>query len=59
MNNENYIGDKPTLDNYWRAILLLGRNTASYKFSLAKTLLNLSKESSIKVEDIAILALNI
>lgn len=61
MNNENYIGDKPTLDNYWRAILLLGRNTASYKFSLAKTLLNLSKkESSIKVEDIAIpFALNI
>lgn len=28
----------PTLENYWRAIILFGRNTASYKFALAKAL---------------------
>jgi len=29
----------PTLDNYWRSIVLFGRNVASYKFALAKALL--------------------
>lgn len=29
---------EPTLDNYWRAIILFGRNVASYKFALAKSL---------------------
>lgn len=28
----------PSLDNYWRAIILFGRNSASYKFALAKSL---------------------
>jgi hypothetical protein len=31
----------PTLENYWRAIILFGRNTASYKFALAKALYDL------------------
>lgn len=35
----------PTLDNYWRAIILFGRNVASYKFALAKSLLELNKSS--------------
>jgi hypothetical protein len=30
---------RPSLDNYWRAIILFGRNVASYKFALGKTLL--------------------
>jgi hypothetical protein len=30
---------QPTLENYWRAIILFGRNVASYKFALAKSLL--------------------
>jgi hypothetical protein len=30
---------QPTLDNCWRAIILFGRNVASYKFALGKTLL--------------------
>src|SRR4030095_3016186 len=30
---------RPTLDNYWRAIILFGRNVASYKFALGKSLL--------------------
>lgn len=29
----------PTLDNYWRAVILFGRNVASYKFALGKSLL--------------------
>ncbi|BBA35370.1 uncharacterized protein sS8_3432 [Methylocaldum marinum] len=31
----------PSLENYWRAIVLFGRNTASYKFALAKSLYDL------------------
>lgn len=31
----------PSLENYWRAIILFGRNVASYKFALAKTLYDL------------------
>jgi hypothetical protein len=26
----------PSLDNYWRAVILFGRNVASYKFALGK-----------------------
>ena len=29
----------PTIDNYWRSIILFGRNVASYKFALGKSLL--------------------
>jgi hypothetical protein len=48
----------PTLDNYWRAIILFGRNTASYKFALSKTILHLTKrnlkKNEIKIEDLAL-----
>jgi hypothetical protein len=30
----------PSLDNYWRSIILFGRNVASYKFALGRTLLD-------------------
>src|SRR4051794_35516347 len=33
----------PTLDNYWRAIILFGRNVASYKFALGKSLLEMAQ----------------
>ncbi len=29
----------PALDDYWRAVILFGRNVASYKFALGKSLL--------------------
>ena len=29
---------EPTVENYWRAIILFGRNAASYKFALAKAM---------------------
>jgi hypothetical protein len=43
------------LEDYWRAIVLLGRNSASYKFALARTLLDLKPESGqlVTMEDIA------
>lgn len=37
-----FIQSSPTLDSFWRAIILFGKNTASYKFALAKSLIDLS-----------------
>jgi hypothetical protein len=34
----------PSLDNYWRAIILFGRNVASYKFALGKCLLEATRD---------------
>jgi hypothetical protein len=47
---------EPTLENYWRSVILFGRNSASYKFALAKSLYDLkdSKESFIKLDNLAI-----
>ena len=44
-----------TLENYWRAVILFGQNVASYKFALAKTLIELSTHDndSIKLEALA------
>ena len=46
---------EPTLVNYWRAIILFGRNVASYKFSLAKSLYDLNAVSNdlVKIEQLA------
>jgi hypothetical protein len=46
---------EPTLDNYWRAIILFGRNVASYKFALAKSLYELNTVSNdlITMEQLA------
>jgi hypothetical protein len=35
---------EPTRENLWRAVILFGRNTASYKFALAKALYDLHAE---------------
>lgn len=53
----NFIDVEPTLENYWRAIILFGKNTASYKFALAKSLIDISlaKDSDlISLEDLAL-----
>ena len=34
----------PELASYWRAIILFGRNSASYKFALAKVLFDLAED---------------
>ena len=38
-----FFENDPTLQNYWRAIILYGQNVASYKFALAKALIDLKK----------------
>jgi hypothetical protein len=45
----------PTLENYWRAIILFGRNVASYKFALGKSVLELAQagKSFVPLSDLA------
>jgi hypothetical protein len=45
----------PTLDNYWRSIVLFGRNVASYKFALAKSLLEFQDRGDdlIRLDELA------
>ena len=53
----NFIDVEPTLENYWRAIILFGKNTASYKFALAKSLIDISlerKSDLITLDDLAL-----
>jgi len=46
----------PSLQNYWRSIILYGRNVASYKFALAKSLIDLKKKPNdlIKLDELAV-----
>jgi hypothetical protein len=46
----------PSLESFWRAVILFGRNSASYKFSMAKSLIELipSGKSFITLEELAI-----
>jgi hypothetical protein len=37
-----FLDRQRTPENYWRAVILFGQNVASYKFALAKTLIELS-----------------
>lgn len=54
MNKEFFVDKNPSLDTSWRSIILLGRNVASYKFALAKSLLEIDSSSTeIEIEKIA------
>jgi len=50
-----FVSKEPHVEDYWRGIILFGRNVASYKFALAKSLLELRPTSGqiIKLGDIA------
>ncbi|MCM3006866.1 HNH endonuclease domain-containing protein [Priestia koreensis] len=37
-----FIIDQPTLDSYFRGVILFGKNVASYKFALGKSLIDLA-----------------
>lgn len=52
---EEFYEIEPTLENYWRSIILFGRNVASYKFALAKALYDLKATSNdlITLEQLA------
>jgi len=53
---ESYFLDKDSsLETHWRSIVLLGRNVASYKFALAKTLLEFpTTKTLITLEELAL-----
>lgn len=50
-----FLARQPLLENYWRAIILFGQNSASYKFAFAQSLIELSTEGreSIKLVELA------
>jgi hypothetical protein len=50
-----FINIDPTLDAYWRAIILFGRNSASYKFALGKGLLEIAyaEKTFITLDELA------
>lgn len=47
---------EPSLASYWRSVILFGRNVASYKFALAKSLLELAAagRSEVSLEELAV-----
>jgi hypothetical protein len=51
-----FIEVQPTLENYWRTIILFGRNVASYKFALGKSLLEFAKQGKeiVTLEDLSL-----
>jgi 5-methylcytosine-specific restriction endonuclease McrA len=50
-----FLGIDPTLEDYWRAIILFGKNVACYKFALGKALLELAPagKSIITLDELA------
>ncbi len=55
MDSIPFLPSDPSLEDCWRGVVLYGRNTASYKFALAKSLLELNPKSGqlVKLEDLA------
>ena len=53
---EEFKEQYPSLDSYWRSIILFGRNVASYKFALAKSLLEIAPtgKTHITLEELSI-----
>ncbi len=53
--SEEFYSNEPTLENYWRGVILFGKNSASYKFALAKSLLEMSgrKSDFISLDELA------
>jgi hypothetical protein len=52
---EEFYSRAPNLEDYWRGIILFGRNVASYKFALAKTLLEINPQAGqlLKLSELA------
>jgi len=51
-----FLDVQPSPEDCWRAIVLLGRNVASYKFALAKSLIEFAKQetSFVSLEELAV-----
>jgi len=54
-NITNFQEKYPSIDTYWRSVILFGRNVASYKFALAKSLLDIVPigTTEISLEELA------
>ncbi|WP_157182118.1 hypothetical protein [Methylobacterium sp. WSM2598] len=53
--SDHFLDVEPSFANQWRAVILFGRNTASYKFALAEALLELAPSSElVLLEDLAL-----
>jgi hypothetical protein len=50
-----FLDVQPTTENQWRALVLFGRNVATYKFALGRALLQLKQQGAdlISLEDLA------
>lgn len=50
-----FTSERPSDDSYWRALILFGRNVASYKFALGQSILELSAQGRdlVVLEDLA------
>ncbi len=45
----------PTLENYWRGVILFGNNFATYKFALAHALYDIDRSNTfISLQDLAL-----
>jgi 5-methylcytosine-specific restriction endonuclease McrA len=55
-NIEVFQKEDPSLESYWRSIILFGSNTATYKFALAESLLDLvpTGKSVITLDELAV-----
>jgi hypothetical protein len=53
---DRFVAEHPSVDSYWRAVVLFGRNVASYKFALAQALLELggSQKELVPLEELAL-----
>ena len=56
MRARRFVETLPTLDNYWRAPVQLGLNSASYKFALGKALLDIARSDTdfVPLEELAV-----
>ena len=45
----NFQLNDPSLESQWRAIILFGKNSATYKFAFAKSLLELANKETTRI----------
>jgi len=52
---ERFIATRAGLEDYWRAVILFGRNVATFKFALGQSLLELGDEGRdfVTLEEVA------
>ena len=55
-NIDEFKEQYPSLESYWRSIILFGRNVATYKFALAESLLTLARSGKtvITLDELAV-----